>query len=342
MAELERLVLSGELFRSSGTSSPTRSPSPDAGWHDDELNLSDDGKDYDSDTARRAAFDKHLKEQEKQKDSIGMGPGRTGVKGVIRDRDEAEGLQREKRARDLAAAMEKMEKTHLGGKTYLEEEREKGEDADELVLAERERTEGRRNVFGETRKGRFGHLREVGVKGFLHAVEGEMKGTWVVVHLYEPSLDRCYLLDDTLARLARIHTDTKFLRARASALGFASTPSSSSSGGAPQLKHATRAYDDDTDDPYDEKDFDEEEGEEEIYDDDDVDLDVLPTMLVYRDGELVHNWVRVDWEAGKAGIEELLDHHHILPQSTSHSRNLGLPSDDEDDLIWSDDEDGLI
>lgn len=33
---------------------------------------------------------------------------------------------------------------------------------------------------------------------------------------------------------------------------------------------------------------------------------MLPTMLVYRAGELVHNWVRVDWEAGKAGVEELL------------------------------------
>ena len=37
-----------------------------------------------------------------------------------------------------------------------------------------------------------------------------------------------------------------------------------------------------------------------------VDTDVLPTMLIYRDSELVYNWVRVDWEAGAAGIEELL------------------------------------
>ncbi|KAJ7163612.1 thioredoxin-like protein [Mycena crocata] len=344
MAELERLVLSGELFRTSRSSSPARSPSPDAGWHDDELNLSDDEKDYDSDTARRAAFDKHLKEQEKRNDSVGMGPGRTGVKGVIRDRDEAEGREREKRARELATVMENMEKSHLGGKTFLEEEREKGEDADELVLKERGRVEERRNVFGHTRQGRFGHLREVGVKGFLSAVEGEVKGTWVVVHLYEPSLDRCYLLDDTLSRLARIYSDTKFLRARASGLGFATTATSSSSSRAmPQLRRATRTHHDDTDDPYNEKDIEDDEEEEEIYEDD-VDFDVLPTMLVYRDGELVHNWVRVDWEAGDAGIEELLDHHHILPHTGAHSRNLGLPSDSEDelDLIWSDDEDGLV
>jgi len=42
-------------------------------------------------------------------------------------------------------------------------------------------------------------------------------------------------------------------------------------------------------------------------DNDDVDTDVLPTMLVYRSGQLVHNWVRVDWEAGPLGIDELLE-----------------------------------
>ncbi|CAK5281618.1 unnamed protein product [Mycena citricolor] len=342
MAELEQLILSGQLFgNAERSSSPVRTPSPDTGWHDDELNLSDAEKDYDSDTARRAAFDKQLKDQERQQESIGMGPGRTGVKGVIRDRDEAEELERQKRARELNAIGQRMERTNLGGKTYLEEEREKGDDADELVLKERQRTEDRKNVFGQARQGKFGHLREVGVKGFLPAVEGESRGTWVVVHLYDPSLDRCYMLDDTLARLARAYADTKFLRARASALGFASTSSSSRSK-APVHRPVRSQVS--TDDDFDEKDDDEDydDNAEDVYEDDDVDVDVLPTMLVYRDGELVHNWVRVDWEAGTAGIEDLLDRHHILPQSSINSRNLGLPSDDEDDLIWSDDENGLV
>ena len=52
--------------------------------------------------------------------------------------------------------------------------------------------------------------------------------------------------------------------------------------------------------------------EEEEEDDDDVDLDMLPTMLVYRDGQLVHNWVRVDWEAGRAGFEELLNKYDLF------------------------------
>lgn len=47
--------------------------------------------------------------------------------------------------------------------------------------------------------------------------------------------------------------------------------------------------------------------EKDTGDDDNVDLDMLPTLLVYRSGELIFNWVRVDWEAGEAGIEELLD-----------------------------------
>jgi hypothetical protein len=70
-----------------------------------------------------------------------------------------------------------------------------------------------------------------------------------------------------------------------------------------------RFIDDDDEDPYadgaSEKpyyDDDDEEGQNE----ENVDTDMLPTLLVYRDGELVHNWVRVDWEAGQAGVEDLL------------------------------------
>lgn len=59
---------------------------------------------------------------------------------------------------------------------------------------------------------------------------------------------------------------------------------------------------DDEDDPYGSEESEEENGDFE----DDVDLDVLPTLLVYLGGELVHNWVRVDWEAGRQGVEELL------------------------------------
>lgn len=63
--------------------------------------------------------------------------------------------------------------------------------------------------------------------------------------------------------------------------------------------------DDDDEDEDEEDEYKSSEGEDDGWDDDKVDTDVLPTMLVYRGGELVHSWVRVDWEA-KTGVEELL------------------------------------
>jgi hypothetical protein len=127
-------------------------------------------------------------------------------------------------------------------------------------------------------------------------------------------LDRCFALDEVLARLARMYPETKFLRARAAALGFASTAVSSTP--SYRVRSKTNGMpgrfiddDDDEEDPYsdgvNEKpyyDDEEDEGDQE----ENVDTDMLPTLLVYRDGELVHNWVRVDWEAGQAGVEDLL------------------------------------
>lgn len=115
------------------------------------------------------------------------------------------------------------------------------------------------------------------------------------------------MLDDTLSKLARLYPQTKFLRARAAALGFASKAPSTSRHGSRQTNMPGR-YDDDDDDPYDDGQGEEQAPyyDEDDYEEEDVDTDMLPTLLVYRDGELVHNWVRVDWEAGKAGIEELL------------------------------------
>ena len=43
-----------------------------------------------------------------------------------------------------------------------------------------------------------------------------------------------------------------------------------------------------------------------------VDTDMLPTLVVYRDGEVVHSWVRADWviteELGDTGdLQGLLE-----------------------------------
>jgi hypothetical protein len=109
-----------------------------------------------------------------------MGPGRTGVKGVIRDRDEANENDRSRRAKDMEELNKKMERANLGGKTFLEEEREK---KSTLGL---EVDTAKRDVLGRKKMGKFGHLREVGVHGFVDAVEREDRDIWVVVHLYDP------------------------------------------------------------------------------------------------------------------------------------------------------------
>lgn len=166
------------------------------------------------------------------------------------------------------------------------------------------------------------------------------------------SLDRCAALDETLARIARIYTSVKFLRARAGALGFASS-STKSSHSHLSVKNPPFAlkrspsrrilvpgrYPDDEED--DDTDEDSEEDDDEGWGDDAVDTDVLPTLLAYRAGDLIHSWIRVDWEA-KLGIEELLRRHHILSDAGS-TGNCGLPSDDEDlddlddgELVFSD------
>ncbi|KDQ34215.1 hypothetical protein PLEOSDRAFT_1081132 [Pleurotus ostreatus PC15] len=371
-ADIEALVLSGELFNptSSRSSSPRRSPSPDSGWHDELLE-----SDSDSNSGREKTADV-------PQESIGMGPGRTGVKGVIKDRDEANDIQRNQ---SQASAREKAlqwERGDLGGRTYLEEEREKayrnelydlGEKVDRLVLEEQEKERGRRSgldLFGGAKRGRFGHLREVGVKGFVNAVEKEGRGIWVVVHLYDPSLERCYLLDSALSHLARIHPETKFIRARASKLGFTSSSKSTvihsrrKSSQRIRTSSTLNTIDSDDEDPYGDEDAtssrlkdnnirhgsynDAGDEDGDIYEDEDeeedVDLDMLPTMLVYRDGELVHNWVRVDWVAkdpsgsgGAAGItgkfvEDLLENHHILPRDTAYGVKTG---DDSGELVFS-------
>ncbi|TFK47037.1 thioredoxin-like protein [Heliocybe sulcata] len=323
--DLESLVLSGKLFSGDPrSSSPERSPSPD---NTDWPELNDDaGADYDSDKERSKQID-HILSKQQASNSVGVGvPGRTGVKGVIRDKQEADRYAREKQKREVDEVSRRMEGAALSARTYREEEEER--------MWEKQMLEGgARDFFGAGGKapGRFGHLREVGVKGFLPAIEGEDRDVWVVVHLYAPSVDRCYALDDSLAHLARRHPGTKFLRCRAGALGFASSSSTSSSRPTRRGPSGLSTIKDE-EDPY--GDAEAEEGEEaEDDDDDNVDVDMLPTMLVYRAGDLVFNWVRVDLEAGRGGIEDLLLKHRVITQPTSSNGNCGLPSDDEDDFL---------
>jgi len=142
---------------------------------------------YDPKTAQERAYKEH-QDAKAQQESIGMGPGRTGVKGVIRDRDEAMKMEHERHQKNIENLRERMEAGNLGGKTYLQEEREKaakGEERfDDLIFRESERDQ-KRDIFGTLRT-RFGYLREVGVKQYVKAIEQEVRGIWVIVHLYDP------------------------------------------------------------------------------------------------------------------------------------------------------------
>lgn len=352
-ADIEYLVQSGKLFNgSSRSSSPERAASPAISFVTNDSPAGSDsdadpGSDLDADAddrsgwvgKRRGPHNSSSAANEAPRESIGMRPGRTGVKGVIRDEREAQQIKAAQRQKEIEALRKRMERANVGGMTHLEEERERRE----LAGLEDEEKRVKRDVLGRLKDGRFGHLREVGRAGFVGAVEGEDRGVWVVVHLYDPSLDRCYELDDTLATLARLYPQTKFLRVRAAALGFASKqPASRRS--RPFTRQTTmpgRFIEEDEEDTL----HDNVGGEKVAYYDDEaedneveVDTDMLPTLLVYQDGQLVHNWVRVDWEAGQTGVEDLLSRHHVIPGPSWGTGMYSTSLDAEDDLIWSDDE----
>jgi hypothetical protein len=106
-----------------------------------------------------------------------LGDGRTGVKGVIKDRNEAERLERERKLKEGEELKRKMQQHERGLKSFLEEERENTGHAKRLDDLPR------KDIFG---RGRTGYLREIGVENFVRAVEQAAKGAYVIVHLYDP------------------------------------------------------------------------------------------------------------------------------------------------------------
>lgn len=130
-----------------------------------------------------------------------MGPGRTGVKGVIRDRAEARARENSRRAQEIALLNAKLEKSAITARTFKEDEeakrkeaeKEEDEAAEEKDAKERYRRRRWRELKERATGGSagFGHLREIGVNGFVEAVENERPQTWVVVHIYELVSFRC-------------------------------------------------------------------------------------------------------------------------------------------------------
>ncbi|MBW0478063.1 hypothetical protein O181_017778 [Austropuccinia psidii MF-1] len=164
----------------------------------------------------------------------------------------------------------------------------------------------------------FGHLREVGVENFVQAVEAEKddQDIIVLVHLYDPALESCVILNSHLSNLARIYPRTKFLRALASELDFFNTippinyaclPSSPQSVSRSPLEintllHSNHLFDDLLGD----------DSSEEHRPGRATDNDVLPTLIWYRAGEYVQSLPALERELpsgmidkGEKGYEEL-------------------------------------
>ncbi|KAG8793832.1 hypothetical protein FRC12_001462 [Ceratobasidium sp. 428] len=293
-AGLEELVLSGALFNGAdeGKRSPVRSRSVTP-----ELNTDDEL--FGSDISRPAS----PVDNAQASNSIGMGPGRTGVKGVIRDRAEARTRENARRAQEIAALNAQMEKAAITARTYKEDEEaaRKAEEEEEKGAKERYRRSRWRELKERATGGNagFGHLREIGVHGFVEAVENEQPQTWVVVHIYELGVTRCSAIDEALARLARSYVSTKFVRTRASVIGFAAISSGADSSTFDSRIAPRRPM----------TDGDDEEIDEPMIE---VDTEMLPTLLIYRAGQLEHTFIRVDWEAGEGGIQNLLVKHSII------------------------------
>ncbi|KZS93876.1 hypothetical protein SISNIDRAFT_506642, partial [Sistotremastrum niveocremeum HHB9708] len=282
---LEQAVLSGELFAGRNRSpSPARSLSPDHPANSNYPSSSGGGlKEWPTEE-----WEGSYHYPSRQYGSArGSSTGQTGVKGVLRDSSLASSSAQ---LSQLEAERERKRvwlRGDLGGLTYSEEQaldrRRYGDDS------ENERGgQGGGDGDGEGGGKAFGHLREVVESNFVRAVEGEGRDTWVVMHIYHPTLERCATLDQSLVLLARSYPSVKFLHARADKLGFASLSSSSHSSSF--SSSAAAEYDLNSDD-----DFDFEEDEYAPVPPQKTDLDVLPTLLVYKGGQLIHTWVRVDW-----------------------------------------------
>ncbi|KAG8998190.1 hypothetical protein FRB94_010442 [Tulasnella sp. JGI-2019a] len=373
---LEQLVLSGALFNGGDRElgSPVRSRSPSHSRPSsprttaDTVTFAPPDDEYESNTTFVGDSAHHRTPEEAPQESIGMGPGRTGVKGVIKDRNEAMERSKDKTREEKEELNARMKKMDLSARTYFEdqeaEDATKGESSKQRDGDAWQDIEGwRRRRLEELRTGsgtsggpgNFGHLREVGAGGFVEAVDKVPRNVWVVLHIYDASLTRCAVLDSYLAVLARRHPSVKFLRSRAAAIGFAmkSATGVGSSGSKRVLPiGATRRtkYVDPDEDSSDEEGpsnfvgaHAEETHEDDVEDEAEPDYDMLPTMLVYRGGKLEFSWPRVDLDignkSGKGGVggstfeqndvEALLTQYHILETPLS---NGGHGSSDEEDL----------
>lgn len=265
---------------------------------------------------------------EENQGPIQHGGYQTGVKGVRADAQYQAKLDSEKRSATIKDHNAQMQSHALGTqRTWKEDEeqnrleREAGvkpgqntsphdSDEDELAEIRKKRLQNlkshqtanesrRRRMAGEdvgsnqnSRGGFYGHLREVGPDQYVQSIDGENKDTFVVVHIYVKYVHACAVLTSALSTLARSHPKVKFIQVRAGSIGFGS-------GGVEATK-------DTNDRDLDEEDFDERAEE------------IVPTLLVYRGGNILANLVRVDLDEGwgdgsERRVADILRSHNVLP-----------------------------
>lgn len=260
---------------------------------------------------------------------IQHGGYQTGVKGVRADAQYQAQLDSAQRASAIKDRNVQMQSKALGTqRTWKEDEeqnrleREAGvkpgqnvsphdSDEDELAEIRRKRLQNlksnqaanesrRRRMAGEdvgTNQnarggGVYGHLREIGPDQYVQSIDGENKDTFVVVHIYVKYVHACAILTSALSTLARSHPKVKFIQVRAGSIGFGS-------GGVNAAKGTN-------DGELDEEDFDERAEE------------IVPTLLVYRGGNILAKFVRVDLDEGwgdgsERRIADILRSHNVLP-----------------------------
>ncbi|WVW80821.1 hypothetical protein I302_102810 [Kwoniella bestiolae CBS 10118] len=225
----------------------------------------------------------------------------TGPKGVISDRKAHSTIQQQRKDRELQDRVMEQNRNAIVGLTVHEEDRLRKQQEEERELDEWRRrrkeqlmrkSEGdseEEEIGGRRESVKRGGVRELDKNTFLDGVE---RVGWVVVLIYEPEIPRCVSLIASLLHLAlnlpspsTLSIPITLFKARATSLQFSLLPPTSSS---------TVQYEDE--DPVGRP-----------------DPDVLPTMLVYKNGELEKNWVRVDWEVDEGGVEGLLRREGILP-----------------------------
>ncbi|ORZ40600.1 thioredoxin-like protein [Catenaria anguillulae PL171] len=150
----------------------------------------------------------------------------TGPKGVLADYKHAQRIKQQQQQAKHKAYWDKINRSALSStRPVLDEKMANDDDElddDELLnqldvdLADRYAAMRLDQIRQANQLPTFGTYREIGVTQFLKEVDEEHVGVSVIIHLYEPYITECQLLNKHLTALAPKFAHAKFLRMRAS------------------------------------------------------------------------------------------------------------------------------